>query len=160
MAIPKNFPLQQGSLDYFCSIYASLNLLHLKGRLDNIDDASVLFKEIIYNIAESDDGDIAGYVTEGIDPVQIPWLLVASRIVEIEDCVIEIEANMIRENIPALVFLCCEDGFTHYTVVNGMKENGEFTLFDSYGFSGISLGDAGFMLNGVLIKELQAWTTR
>ncbi|MCW0181547.1 MAG: hypothetical protein OJI70_07205 [Zavarzinia sp.] len=171
MKISKKFPLHQGDLDYFCSIYAALNLIHLKGKLDSVKEAEKLFRKIINEINKDETGDIVRYITEGNYKRDVPWLLdlikynSGDKLTKKTD-IIEKFGNkeevykFFNEDFPAFVYIVREDGFTHYTVIKGVGENGGFSLFDSYGFSEISFGDDGLMLDGVFIRKLQVWPAR
>ena len=171
MNISKKFPLQQGDLDYFCSIYAALNFLHLKGKLESIENAEKLFRKIVHAIKDDEHGDIVGYITKGIFEYDalFPLDLIKNGIgieYSIKNEIIELFNNgediykFINDNAPIFVYLIRVDGFTHYTIIDGIKRGGSISLFDSYGFSEISFKDENFMLDGVIIMKMKAWTIR
>ena len=66
--------------------------------------------------------------------------------------------HILFENFGAIVFFRRKsDGFTHYTVVDGIKKSGEISLFDSFGIEDIFHNDNLFYLEDDVINIEACW---
>jgi hypothetical protein len=87
MAVNRNFPLQQGDLDFLCSVYAAINALYLRARPVGFPDATAgglalagqIFVHVVHRINTAKGGDLPGAISEGIDPKDIFWLVNETR---------------------------------------------------------------------------------
>lgn len=61
------FPLQQGSLDWLCSIYAAINVMHLRGKITTLDAAAVPFGQAIEFMQKEKGWNLSRAICEGID---------------------------------------------------------------------------------------------
>ena len=87
MAKKKNFPLQQGDLDFLCSVYAAINALHLRTKDVGFPDATAgglalaeqIFNHVIHRISTDKRGNLSGAISKGIDAKDIRWLVNETR---------------------------------------------------------------------------------
>ena len=61
------FPLQQGALDWLCSIYAAINVMHVRGKIANLDEAAVRFGNAIEFMQSAKGWNLSKALCEGID---------------------------------------------------------------------------------------------
>jgi hypothetical protein len=61
------FPLQQGDLDFLCSIYAAINAMAWRGEVSTLDEAAAPFKKAIDFIQAEKGWNLAASVCLGID---------------------------------------------------------------------------------------------
>ena len=139
------FPLQQGTLDDLCSVYAIINFLHLEsdGEIDFERGAKIFQKGIKavakYEVATKGKmGTLKGLVAQGNDPENFVWLY--GKMGETRHG-LEHKKTVSAANMPALVYFEVNPSpikdFTHYSVVRSVNKDGDMVLFDSYGFSNI-----------------------
>lgn len=151
------FPLQQGDLDFLCSLYAVVNLLHLHGRAATIPEAGAHFTRIMGKLP-SLKWDLPRFVTEGVNPTGD--LLELLGVAGFKGLVLPVrELNELRVTEPGvLVFLKSRDGsFDHYTIVTEVRSTGDLVLFDSFGFDVIECQAGAYTLRGVPIRLVKAW---
>lgn len=156
------FPLQQGQLDWMCSIYAAINLMHVHGMIKTFDDAVVPFRRAIDFMQSESQWNLAKAITEGIDE---------------EDCG-ELFKNLSGRNWDVFPNGDCPDRFLkikqllddgakgvivslvlnkkgardvlHYTVVTGASPK-RLTIYDSQGKT-IEKIDEGLWYDGCSVR--------
>ena len=156
--IERNFPLQQGDLDYFCSIYAVINLLHSKGAVADLAAAGESFTLLINEIDRVKGGSVAATATEGTDGEDVIWFFkkLKFKAVEIKNPSAPEIVKSAQKG--AIIFLRTTDTeFDHYTVVAADSEEGRLGLLDSYGFDAILRDGDGWTLNGKSIEILNLY---
>lgn len=142
MADKPVFPLQQGDLDYLCSIYAVLNLANLHGTIGTVDDAKGCFDKIIRKIPGAMGGKLPAYVTKGIDPGDdFAWALGEAEFVNgslvRSPSYFSLCDALEKDRLPVPIYVVGLKGsrhFSHYTIATAVHPNGNIALFDSYGF--------------------------
>jgi hypothetical protein len=76
----QKFPLKQGDLDFLCGVYAAINAMHLRGEVNELDQAAVPFRLALMCMQSNQQWDLAQAVCFGIDEddyhellAQISW---------------------------------------------------------------------------------------
>ena len=158
-----DFPLQQGSVDWLCSIYAALNILYLRGELKSVNEASFKFAEILQRLADHN-YNIRYYVTQGVDPENITDVLEISGISKIKDHQDHKNEFVGKyENAKAYLLYLCDvetNGikYTHYTISTAKTPSGAHLLYDSCGFAElVPTGDGRFILGDKHVEINRAW---
>ncbi|WP_136684542.1 hypothetical protein [Falsirhodobacter xinxiangensis] len=156
--IERKFPMQQGDLDYFCSIYAVINLLHTKGQVADLSAAGVLFTKLIEAIDAEDGGSVAATATRGVYREDVLWLLEVLG----HECSKSQKptARQIVEGAGkgAIVFFKAPgEQFDHYTVVSADATEDRLALFDSYDFEAILRDGDRWTLNGKTVEILNLY---
>ena len=61
------FPLQQGALDWLCSIYAAINAMNVCGEIATLDDAADPFRNAIKFMQKEKGWNLSKAIRKGID---------------------------------------------------------------------------------------------
>ena len=161
----RQFPLQQGDLDWLCSAYAVINLLALRKQIETPRQADDTFKALIKALPGYK-WSLSRYLAEGVDPSSdIDDLInVAgfSNLVSVEPQALYATVSRHRGPIGFLIYICevtCDHPFSHYTLVKRARKDGGFDLFDSYGFRRINSTPSGYEIDnsGSQIEIIAAW---
>jgi hypothetical protein len=157
---PISFPYQQGNLDWLCSVYATINLLHLNRDINNEDEAWKAMKSLILLI--KDEGDLSAVLTKGVHKGDVQDFL---RAYERESDRLDnptLEEIQEKAQEGAIIYFKSVDGsFNHYTVIRVGKGSKKVELFDSYGFKTIQCTGGEWFIddNAILIRQLYSLTT-
>ncbi|QUS37114.1 hypothetical protein [Falsirhodobacter algicola] len=153
-----SFPMQQGDLDHFCSLYAVINLRHSEGKIKDPKGASADFNKLVQAIDDAPDGSVAATATKGVYRTDVLWLL---------GC-FDMRASQENAPTPARLVKAAEKGaiiffkrpsdkFDHYTVLkHGASEN-RLELLDSYGFAEIEGNGESWTIDGEPIDILNVY---
>ena len=152
------FPFQQGDLDWLCSLYATINLMHLQKDIDGIEDAGIKFNELLQYVAKN--GDLFRTITEGVYRADVIEFLShfdykAKRFVKPTP-----EEIVEHSTDGAIIYLKRPDGFDHYTAIRAVGGLGKIELFDSYGFKKIQCRDGAWFLDDGEIAILNLYTAK
>lgn len=160
------FPLQQGSLDWLCSLYATINLCHRHDRIVAPAEADVLFRKLVADALPALNWDIGRYITQGVDPnPDVIDLLKAAGFSEIGTLqpTLSAIAEACRETPGVLIYFSEQPEakrglpFTHYTIVTSVSGEGKLSLFDSNGFDMIEQVGEQLHADGRAITISAAW---
>lgn len=144
-----------------CSIYAGINLLRLAKEIPADEFAAwEKFKDVIRAIPEEDGGDLVKVVTSGVDPADIPWIMLKLDSRGVQELTPSEIQRALSSSTGVLIFIKktdddAEEPKTHYTVVRAVDEStGDYILFDSYGFERLVGGE---FLEGDAVQIEAAW---
>lgn len=165
MAYKPVFPLQQGDLDYLCSIYAVLNLGYLHGTIGTLEDAKHRFDDIVREIPKAK-GDLPAYVTKGIDPGKdFAWALEQAKLtkgtLDTSPSYSSLRSDLENDRHPIPVYVVGKRPsrhFSHYTIATGVHPNGNIALFDSYGFVELVRKVGALILGSETVKLVASWS--
>lgn len=133
----KKFPFQQGDLDYLCTIYAYINLLHYRGSISDKDEAYEILRLILLRCDADPKGHATLLMTEGLAVEELPWIanILRMKITKQKGAILKATSDGI------LVHGRFQDGTEHSTLI--VSENGVPVLFDSYGYTSVSIDPDG-----------------
>lgn len=151
------FPYQQGDLDWLCSIYATINLLHLQEHISKEKDAWVAMRALISYTAST--GDLKLAFTKGVEKDDVCHFLMdrgySSKNTELPSPH-EIEEGATDGAVIYIKF--DKSDFDHFTVIRTTRGINDVELFDSYGFREIACHNGSWFLDGNPIKILNLYT--
>lgn len=161
----EGFPLQQGSLDFLCSIYAVINMMERHGEFRTLDQAAIPFRVAILKAQASADWDLAATITKGLNEEDIEELIGVMLYGEVETIqqptldnlknMLEKENNVSRRGI--IVSLYQDDELIHHSVVKEVTDD-KLPLHDSYGCAHLHRKGNTLMYQG---KDVQiGWAYR
>ena len=160
------FPLQQGDLDWLCSLYATINLLYLHKKISALEEADQQFRALITGVLPTLGWDLGRYIALGVDPDQdILDLLkgVGFRKIEYFEPTVLAIATACRETPGVLIYFSERprpngtELFSHYTIVTSVSDAGELELYDSRGLKPIKQVCGRLHTDRVPIKIIAAW---
>ncbi|MBC7137939.1 MAG: hypothetical protein H5U17_04175 [Defluviimonas sp.] len=151
-----SFPYQQGSLDCLCSVYAVINLLHLRKKIRSVSGAGKVFKEF----SKSRGFELA--TRGGVWPkdfLEFTGPVFKARNLQCENVKDPgPESLLMRAKSGAIIFFKNGNGFDHYTVIRTTNSLSHVELFDSYGFATIQCDRGVWLIDGekITIRNLFA----
>lgn len=136
------FPLQQGALDWMCSIYAAINVMYIRGKIATLDEAAIPFRRAIDFMKSKEDWDLAKAISEGIDEEDCSelfenlsgtdWDIYANN--KCSDRFIKLKQLLDEGSAPVIASLVCDAkgarDVIHYTVITDVGAS-HLTNFDS-----------------------------
>lgn len=152
------FPMQQGDLDYFCSLYAVINLRHDKGYIKDPEAAGADFTTLVQAIDDAPDGSVAGTATKGVCRTDVVWMLDQFKIrASKENKPTPARLVEAAEKGAIIFFKRPSDNFDHYTVLKHGASESRLELLDSYGFLTIEGDGENWTIDGDPIDILNVY---
>jgi hypothetical protein len=164
-----SFPYKQGNLDWLCSAYAVINLLHLKGYLKSEADGWAEMSEIIALTDKT--GNLSAAMTKGVHRGDVQYFLQRNR----NKSSAEGKQNLkcLKISIPThdeikdhaehgaiIYFKAAEESFTHFTVIRAEHGLENIDLYDSYGFTNIRCSNGAWFIDGKDIVIINLYALR
>lgn len=160
----RTFPLKQGDLDYLCSIYAAINLWHLRDAMFDVSAADKLFRTLISEQLPPLKWNIGKYVSEGVDPnSDIVELFEAAQFSSVEAISPSFETIAAECSKQSGVLIYIEettggcDRFTHCTIATGVTRSGDVELYDSWKFKRLKRANGELTAGNYKVQIVKAW---
>lgn len=164
MSDSRTFPLKQGDLDWLCSIYAAINLRHLRDKIFSVSSADVLFRKLIETQLPARNWKIGRYIAEGVDPnADIVELFEAAGFPSVEaiDLSAETIAAECSQQTGLLIYIeettGDSDFFSHYTIATRVTQSGDIELYDSWKFQRLARVGGDLKAGNLNVKISTAW---
>jgi len=164
MSEARTFPMKQGDLDWLCSIYAAVNLRHLRDTSFSVSAADELFKYLVKTQLPRRKWNIGRYVAEGVDPnADIVELFQAAGFSNVEPIdpraeTFAAECNQSSGLLIYVVEITSDRGrFSHYTIANRVTQSGDIALYDSWKFDRLVRVDDELKAGDLDVMIWKAW---
>ena len=160
----RRFPLKQGDLDWLCSIYAAINLRHLRDTTFSDSTADELFKKLITKQLPARKWNVGRYVAEGVNPKDIRGLFEAAEFSSVKLITTpspEAIAMECRQQSGLLIYFEETTGgrnrFSHYTIATCVTQSGDIELYDSWKFDRLARVGDRLKAGSFDVTVLKAW---
>lgn len=127
------------------------------------DDLTARFRQLVEYIDAG--GNLEAYLTKGADVRHVSWLLKKAGFTDLTrttSCDIDWICRQQMDDRDVMIYVAdhprSRTGFTHYTLIDRIDDNGAIQLVDSYGFDRMEREGDRWDLGGNSVHVVHAWS--